>query len=288
MGSMPSVTDLRLVQALAGTGSIGAAARQLQVSQPSASQRLARLERRCRVRLFERSSTGSRPTEGGKEMVRQADHILEHLSAVYEVVLAAADRPVVVVGTFPSLASSLFPALELAIGADLVVEQRVDHRERLVAWVAEGSMHGAVVGVADRTALPRGTTSTLLGHDRLVLFVPVGVDAPGSGGQPYRGRAVAYATYDLGGPAVAERLTRLGAVVRRAGTVPTAVEMARVSRCLAVVPQSAVTSAVLHSGEAVRALPFASTLTLSLVTAQQPPAELVAALPTVARRLGLS
>ena len=109
MAPMPSVSDLRLVQALAGTGSIGAAARRLQVSQPSASQRLARLERRCGVRLFERSSTGSRPTDGGKEMIRQADHILGHLSEVYEVVLAAADTTVLVVGTFPSLASALSP-----------------------------------------------------------------------------------------------------------------------------------------------------------------------------------
>ena len=120
------------------------------------------------------------------------------------------------------------------------------------------------------------------------MFVPAGVDPPGSAGQPYRGRAVAYATYDLGGPSLAERLTRLGAVVRRAGTVPTAVEMARASRCLAVVPQSAVTRTVLHAGDVVRALPFASTLTLSLVTAHEPPAELVAALPEVRRQLGLS
>lgn len=258
------------------------------MSQPSASQRLARLERRCRVRLFERSSTGSRPTDAGKEMIRQADHILGHLSDVYETVLAAADSTVIVVGTFPSLASALFPALELALGGDVVVEQRVDHAERLMGAVAEGSMHGAVVGVADQTALPRGTTSTVLGHDRLVLFVPVGVDAPGSGGQPYRGRTMACATYDLGGPSLAERLTRLGAAVRRAGTVPTAVEMARASQCLAVVPQSAVTRTVVHTGEVVRGLPFASTLTLSLVTAHEPPAELVAALPAVRRRLGLS
>jgi hypothetical protein len=63
--------------------------------------------------------------------------------------------------------------------------------------------------------------------------------------------------------------------------------LARGSQYLAVVPQSAVTGAVLRPGESVRALPFASTLTLSLVTDQQPPTELLAARP-VAHRLGLS
>ncbi len=43
----------------------------------------------------------------------------------------------------------------------------------------------------------------------------------------------------LVGPALGERLTGLGATAKRAGTAPTAVEMARRSGALAVVPKSA-------------------------------------------------
>ncbi|HEY5785932.1 MAG TPA: LysR family transcriptional regulator [Microlunatus sp.] len=60
--------DLRLVAAVARLGSLGAAARELLVSQPSASQRLAALERRCGLRLFDRDNSGARPTAAGSAM----------------------------------------------------------------------------------------------------------------------------------------------------------------------------------------------------------------------------
>src|SRR5688572_21603936 len=84
MVAYPEVDDLRLVDAIARHGSLGAAARELLVSQPSASQRLAALERRCGVRLFDRDNTGARPTAAGQEMVAEAGHILGHLERVFE------------------------------------------------------------------------------------------------------------------------------------------------------------------------------------------------------------
>ena len=48
-------------------------------SQPSASQRLAALERRAGVELFDRDTTGARPTAAGTEMVANAQHVLGHL-----------------------------------------------------------------------------------------------------------------------------------------------------------------------------------------------------------------
>src|SRR5689334_3990537 len=137
--SAPAVDDLRLVAAVARCGSVGAAARELLVSQPSASQRLGRLERRAGVRLFERDTLGARPTVAGREMVLQAEHILGHLDGVYDAVRTATAQRSLHVGSFDSLAAALFPVLdELLVGVRL--DQRVDHGDRMLAWVGEGTM----------------------------------------------------------------------------------------------------------------------------------------------------
>src|SRR6478672_6886095 len=123
MESMPEVEDLRLVQAVGSTGSLGAAARRLQVSQPSASQRLARLERRVGVRLFERDTQGARPSPAGVEMVRQAEHILGHLERSFEAARAATEQRRLSVGTVASLAATVLTSLVAHV--DARVEQRV-------------------------------------------------------------------------------------------------------------------------------------------------------------------
>src|SRR3954469_15763829 len=65
---LPDLDDLRLVVTIAETGAIGSAAAQLHVSQPSASQRLAILERRLGVTLFDRDTRGARLTAAGEEL----------------------------------------------------------------------------------------------------------------------------------------------------------------------------------------------------------------------------
>ena len=85
-----------------------AAARELLVSQPSASHRLAALKRRCGVRLFDRDATCARATAAGNEMVIQAQHVLGHLERVFKRSRRAARSD-------SSLAMLVFPALNLAM-----------------------------------------------------------------------------------------------------------------------------------------------------------------------------
>lgn len=284
MASRPEVDDLTLVAEIARVGSIGAAARALRVSQPAASARLSRLERGVGVRLFERDTTGARPTAAGAEMARQAAHILRHLDRAFAATRAAgAGRPLVV-GTFASLAASLFPVLDAQPG--LAVDQRVDHGDLLVEWVAEGTMDGAFVAIADQIAIPRGLRSHPVGTDELVVFRASGVPPVSTGRQPFRDRPVAVATYDMRLAEVQQRLERLGALVRLGATMATTLGMARRSGHLAVLPRSAV-AADLRPGERVEPLPFRVSLRLSLVTPRQGDPTLLAALPAVRDALGL-
>ncbi|GAA1573161.1 LysR family transcriptional regulator [Kribbella sancticallisti] len=286
MVSSPSVEDLRLVLAISRTGSVGTAARELRISQPSASQRLARLERSCDTRLFSRDTRGARPTPAGQELARRAEHILSHLDEVYDAARAAAAGKRLVVGTFVSLAPILFPVLDAEL-SDVDIEQHVDHGEQLAALVAEGTMDAAFIAIADQMVLPRGTVARPVGRDELVLFVPAGVEPPGSGKFPLRERDLPFSTYDRGADEIRARLIALGANARRGVTLGTTVAMARRRSQLALIPRSAL-SHELAPGERLIPAPFRYRLTLSLVTGTTPPTRLVDLLPQLRQTLNLT
>ncbi|NYD43476.1 LysR family transcriptional regulator [Nocardioides panaciterrulae] len=285
MDPSPSVDDLRLVAAVTRTGSVGAAARELRVSQPSASQRLGRLERRIGLVLFDRDTQGARPTVAGREMAHQAEHILGHLGRVYDVVRTATAERELHVGSFDSIAASLFPVLDAALEG-VPLRQRVDHGDRLVEWVGEGTMDAAFVCVADQLVLPRGVQVHQVGGDTLVLFLPTGVPRPRAGRQPLRGLATPYLTYDLGAADLHTRLADLGARPRRGATVGATLAMARRQAQPAVVPRSALAEG-LRSGEQVAELPFTKRLVLSMVSRPHVDARLVQVLPHLRAELGL-
>jgi len=285
MASLPSVDDLRLVQAITRTGAVGTAARELRISQPSASQRLARLERMCGTKLFERDTRGARPTPAGAELGRRADHILGHLEDVYAATREAAAGHRLVIGTFASLAPILFPVLDADLH-DLDIQQQVDHGHFLVERIAEGTMDAAFIAIADQMTLPRGTIARRVGRDELVLFVPPGATPPGRGKQPLKDRPIPFSTYDRGAEEIHARLVALGAVPRRGVTLSTTIAMARRRTQLALIPRSAL-AAELRPGERLIAAPFRYRLTLSLVTTPTPPKPLIHHLPNLRTTLNL-
>ncbi|BEL03216.1 LysR family transcriptional regulator [Actinoplanes sichuanensis] len=275
MGSLPEVEDLRLVSAVARLGSVGAAARELLISQPSASQRLAALERRVGERLFVRDPTGARPTGAGREMAARAEHILRHLASLVEQTRAAVRERPLTVGTFASLAPLLFPAL-----GD--VAQVADHGDRLIGWVAEGSLDVAVVAIAEQVTLPPGVVATPLGRDDYAVLFPEGVAGADRGKRPYRGRRLVAYTFDLGLDLLVGRLAAMGAQTRTAATAETAVRLARVAGIPAVLPRCLARMYV-TPGERLGPTPIRHVLRLALVSLGPPP-ELGSDL---GRRLGL-
>src|SRR4051794_31643531 len=283
MTDIVSSEDLRLVLAVARTGSVGAAARRLRVTQPSASQRLARLERRTGLVLFDRDTQGARPTPAGVELARQADHILGHLGGALEAARAAGHRAVRRVGTIASLAERVLPALDAAwSGVD--VEQVVDHGDRLVDWLDEGTLDAAVLAIAGQLELPRSVHRHRIGTEDLVLFLPVGVRRPGTGVRPFAGRTVVFATYDAGSESIRRRLTGLGAEPRSAATVQAALGLARRRAVPAVVPRSL---AEPRGRERVVGLGWGRRLVLDLVVPRAPAPGIVASLPALRAELRL-
>lgn len=283
LAPLPDLDDLRLVAAVAHTGSIGAAARELRISQPSASQRLARLERRTGLPLFVRDPVGARPTPAGDELARQAAHVLDHLAGMYDAVRAATATRPLRVGVLHSVAHALLPVLDEEL-AEALLEPRVDHGDRLLGWVSEGTMDAAFVGIAKDLPLPR-TVIHPVGSDRLVLFLPAAAPEPGGRRQPLRDQDVVFCTYDLGAEELRARIAALGGRPRRGGDIPSTLTIARRQGHAAVLPRSAL--ADLASGERHVDLPFTHRLQLSMVTGPDPDPRLVAMLPRLRRELAL-
>jgi DNA-binding transcriptional LysR family regulator len=235
MEVLPEVSDLKLVSAIAETGAIGAAAASLHVSQPSASQRLAVLERRLGAVLFDRDTTGARLTPAGEAFLAPARRALQLLG---EAVVSARspDGQRLSVGTIGSLAPAVFPAL-LTVLPESEVREATDHGAALATAVADGALDACVIGLAPGAAPARGATRTRLGVDRLVLVQPAGA-ALGGGRNGTAGTTVMVATYSTDAGQVAERLARSGATTRISNGVLTALAMARQQGWLAAVPQT--------------------------------------------------
>lgn len=74
--------DLRLVLAVAESGTLSAAALRLRISHPTLSRRIRRLEQRLGTRLFDRTPSLLHLTSAGEEMHRLASHMREEIAAL--------------------------------------------------------------------------------------------------------------------------------------------------------------------------------------------------------------
>ncbi|MFP5346427.1 MAG: LysR family transcriptional regulator [Actinomycetes bacterium] len=102
---------LRLMRAIADTGTISAAAEQIGSSQPAVSQQVRRLERRLGTALLERAGRGVRLTEAGEVLARHGSAVTAALEAAREEVEALAGLRTgrVRLTAFPSSSATLVP-----------------------------------------------------------------------------------------------------------------------------------------------------------------------------------
>ncbi|MGH3312591.1 MAG: LysR family transcriptional regulator [Streptomyces sp.] len=84
------VRHLRALCAIADTGSVHKAARQLGMTQPSLTTQLRRIEKAVGGQLFSRERTGSRPTPLGRSVLCRARPLVAEMSALVREARAAA------------------------------------------------------------------------------------------------------------------------------------------------------------------------------------------------------
>ncbi|MFJ3925729.1 LysR family transcriptional regulator [Streptomyces sp. NPDC090022] len=116
---MIEARHLRVLRAVAGTGSFSAAARELGCTQPAVSQQMKALEQSAGTPLLIRTGREMRLTQAGEALVRHAAGILAGLTAAEEEVAAIAGLRAgrVRLVSFPSGSSTLVPTALAALRA---------------------------------------------------------------------------------------------------------------------------------------------------------------------------
>lgn len=146
---MIEISDIRYLEAIARLGSLSKAAAQLEVSQPTLSKRIARLERSLNIDLFHRGIEGMVPTaaayyvlaEGGKilgAMQRVTRH-LERLSRLEEGTLNLGVGPII-----EQVALKRLMVAFITAHPNVTLSVKVGNPRQLEAWVEDGTVDLAI------------------------------------------------------------------------------------------------------------------------------------------------
>lgn len=169
-------------------GSLGAAARSLGISQPSASRTVAALEHHVGYSLLRRSPRGSTLTREGLAVAAQARLVLvaqERLEHTIDA-LADLDGPTrLELAASRTIGEHLVPTWlgsQAARYPDTWVSFRFDNSANVARWVAEGQVPlgfvedpaGATAGSRQHAPAATELRSLVLGTDHLLVIVPPG------------------------------------------------------------------------------------------------------------------
>lgn len=179
------VQSLRIVRAIADTGSITGAAAGLGYSQPAISQHLRRLEARLGVAIVERVGRGVRLTEAGRVLARHAPAVTLAVDAAAEELahLRGLRTGVVRLVAFPSASPVIVPRLIAGLAAShpgLTVTYLEAEPPEAVDAIREDRADIALTfsypGDRDdpHRSSARGLTVRGAGRDDLMLVLPAG------------------------------------------------------------------------------------------------------------------
>ena len=176
LGSIDSA-ELRIVHALATTGSLTAAAASLGLSQPAVSQRIKRVETRLAVPIIERQGRGIRLTPAGNILAEHARTVVAEIDAA----LAAIDDlrgerggTLRLVG-FPSASATIVPAIMRALDKNapgVSLQYREAEPPRAIEMLRDGEVDCALIFVYEGAAeLPAGSAFTPLWRETVSLVL---------------------------------------------------------------------------------------------------------------------
>ena len=166
------LNQIEALVAVAETGSIGAAAERLFVTQPALTARIQALEAALGTRLLVRSRTGSRLTDAGRSYLRYAHRALAALNAGRETVseIASGSAGRLAIGAAPAVSTYVLPAVlhhfqKTHPRVQLAV--RSGHSEDVLEMVLREEVE---LGLMRPIGHP-DVTSVLIYEDELVLVV---------------------------------------------------------------------------------------------------------------------
>ncbi|MFN8164118.1 MAG: LysR family transcriptional regulator [Solirubrobacterales bacterium] len=175
----PELAELRAFCVAVDLGSLGKAARFLQVSQPALSKRLRTLEALSGSRLLERSSRGVTPTATGRQLYEAVRRLLVEAETVEALMdgLEANQAPVRLAAS-PTIAEFVLPSilveLESRHESHLSVELSIANSHAARALVLEGRAELGVVAEDGSSRVATGLCESPFQGDEIVVAVPEG------------------------------------------------------------------------------------------------------------------
>ena len=176
---MPELADLQVLAAIAKTGSLGGAGRELGLSQQAVSARLRSMESRVGVRLVTRSARGSTFTASGALVAEWAEQLLDVASRLDAglAALRAGARGRLKIAASLTIAEHLLPgwivSMRTAAQRHGTVAPEVTFTatdsDRVIAAVRAGD---ADLGFIETPRQLQGLRSRAIMHDELVVVVP--------------------------------------------------------------------------------------------------------------------
>jgi DNA-binding transcriptional LysR family regulator len=178
---MPELASFEIVLAIAETGSLGGAARELGLTQQAVSRRLASMEAQAGVTLAVRTTRGSQLTPTGAVVAEWAARLLEVAHDIDAGLgsLRKEGRQRIKVVASQTIAEQLMPHWLLSLqaadtrrgstGPQVVLT--ATNSEHAIASVRDGT---ADLGFVENPGPPRGLGSCVIEHDELVVVVPPG------------------------------------------------------------------------------------------------------------------
>ena len=176
---MPELSALELLSAIAKTGSLSAASREVGTSQQAVSARLTSIESQIGVRLVTRTARGTTLTPAGEVVGEWADQILDVAERVDAGLasLRAERRSHLKLVASHTVAEQLLPRWLVSLQAAALRRGAIAPQVSFDATDSEGAIAAVREGKAElgfievRGAFP-GLRSRIIGHDELIVVVP--------------------------------------------------------------------------------------------------------------------
>ncbi len=176
---MPEIASFEAFLAIAETGSLGRAARELGLTQQAISRRLASMEAQVGVTLAVRTTRGSKLTPAGLIVADWAARLLEVANEI-DVGLGSLrkeGRERIKVAASQTIAEQLMPHWLLSLQTDAArrgvtapqVTLTATNSEHAIASVRDGTVD---LGFVENPGPPKGLGSCVVGQDELVIVVP--------------------------------------------------------------------------------------------------------------------
>ncbi len=176
---MPELSSFEALLAIAKTGSLGAAAREMGLTQQAVSARLASMEAQTGVQLAVRTTRGSQLTPTGVVVAEWAAGLLDaahHVDAGLSSLRTKRRQQIKVVAS-QTIAEQLMPRWLVSLQAAATrrggsapnVILTATNSEHAIAAVRDGT---ADLGLIESPGPPTGLRSRVVAHDELLVIVP--------------------------------------------------------------------------------------------------------------------